>query len=169
MALIKFPDIPWLFLNFTITSLIFPDALSYSLISLIRWQPCNEDQVSGESPMSIGSLLSKDVGVSTDDLIPVPHLSLYFTQIKRDVIDVMTWFSFILKHVIEKQHSEVDVSDVEIIGSNYRNKNLRLISEALLIKKFKPPLNVQGKSIPLKLFTWGFKFIINITMTTIDF
>ena len=61
--------------------------------------------------------------------------------------------SHVLQHASKKSHENVGVTNFEIIGGNFRNKRLRLISEALLIKKFKPPLNVQGKSVPLQLFS----------------
>ena len=42
---------------------------------------------------------------------------------------------------------------VKIVGRNYHNnKRKQEIAEALLIKSLKPSLNVQAKSVALKLF-----------------
>ena len=47
----------------------------------------------------------------------------------------------------------VAAANFEVIGSGYRNNaRRRKIAEALLVKKLKPTLNVQEKSVPLKLF-----------------
>ena len=58
-----------------------------------------------------------------------------------------------LKHVVESGHLPVDTSNFEVIGSGY-GKNARCwkIAKALLVKKLKPILNIQEKSVPLKLF-----------------
>jgi hypothetical protein len=61
--------------------------------------------------------------------------------------------SHLVKHSIESEHSAVDTANFEIIGNSYRHNNKkRRIAEALFVKKLKPSLNVQEKSVPLKLF-----------------
>ena len=60
--------------------------------------------------------------------------------------------SHLVKHSIETGHSAVTINDFEIIGSAYRNNYQKWkVAEALYIKELKPSLNVQEKSIPLKL------------------
>ena len=55
-----------------------------------------------------------------------------------------------VKHSIETGHDAVMSHNFKING--YRNNNKKLkIAEALFIKEYKPPLNVQEKSVPLKL------------------
>ena len=56
------------------------------------------------------------------------------------------------RHSIEKNHTEVAVNDFKVIGRNYGN-NIRKgkVTEALLIKQFRPALNVQEQSVALKL------------------
>ena len=42
-----------------------------------------------------------------------------------------------LKHCIEKNHTEVTMNDFKVIGHNYRNNvQKRKVEEALLIKQF---------------------------------
>ena len=61
--------------------------------------------------------------------------------------------SHLVKHTGETDHLPVDTANVEVIGSGYRKNALRRkIAEALLVKKLKPTLNIQEKSISLKLF-----------------
>jgi len=61
--------------------------------------------------------------------------------------------SHVLKHAKEKDHELASHEHFEMLGSNFHgNKYKRRISEALFIKEFKPSLNVQEKSFPLKLF-----------------
>ena len=61
--------------------------------------------------------------------------------------------SHIFKHGVAADHQFVSCDDLRIIGGNYRNnKRKRKIAEALLIKNLKPSLNVQEKSVALKLF-----------------
>ena len=51
--------------------------------------------------------------------------------------------SHILKHSIEKNHTEVTVNDLRVIGRNYRkNVRKRKVAGALLIKQFRLTLNV---------------------------
>ena len=58
-----------------------------------------------------------------------------------------------VEHAGETGHLPVDTASFEIIGSGYRNNaRRRKIAEALLVKKLKPTLNIQEKSVPLKLF-----------------
>ena len=59
--------------------------------------------------------------------------------------------SHLVKHAGETGHLPVDTANFEVIGSGYRNNaRRRKIAEALLVKK--PILNIQEKSVPLKLF-----------------
>ena len=61
--------------------------------------------------------------------------------------------SHLVKHAGETGNLPVDTANFEVIGSGYRNNARRsIIAEALLVKKLKPTLNIQEKSVPLKLF-----------------
>ena len=61
--------------------------------------------------------------------------------------------SHLVQHAGETGHLPVDTANFEVIGSGYRNNaRCRKIAEALLVKKLKPTLNIQEKSVPLKLF-----------------
>ena len=61
--------------------------------------------------------------------------------------------SHIFKHCVAADHQFVSCDDLRIVGRNYRNnKRKRKITEALLIKNLKPSLNMQEKSVALKLF-----------------
>ena len=60
--------------------------------------------------------------------------------------------SHMLRHFVEKNHTEVKVNDFMVIGRNYRNNvRKRKVAEALLIKQFRPTLNVQEQSVALKI------------------
>ena len=59
--------------------------------------------------------------------------------------------SYLVNHPRETGYLPVDTANFKIIGSGYRNNaRRRKIAEALLVKK--PTLNIQEKSVPLKLF-----------------
>ena len=59
----------------------------------------------------------------------------------------------IFKHSSENCHQHFDTNNFKIIGNGFKNNSFkRKVSEALLIKQIKPSLNVQEKSIELKLF-----------------
>ena len=61
--------------------------------------------------------------------------------------------SRIFKHCAADDHQFVSCDDLKIVGRSYRNnKRKRKIAEALLVKNLKPSLNVQEKSVVLKLF-----------------
>ena len=61
--------------------------------------------------------------------------------------------SHLVKHAGETGHLPIDTADFEVIGSGYRNNTRRRkIAEALLVKKLKPTLNIQEKSVPWKHF-----------------
>ena len=60
--------------------------------------------------------------------------------------------SVVAKHAMRCHHDNVSLDDFKVIAGNFRNTWHRRVNEALLIRKFKPPLNVQGTSVPLKLF-----------------
>ena len=62
-------------------------------------------------------------------------------------------WSQLVKHAGEIGHLPVDTANFEVTESGYRNNpRRRKIAEALLVKKLKPTLNIQEKSVPLKLF-----------------
>ena len=59
----------------------------------------------------------------------------------------------LLKHWIESGHKPLEAVNYKIISTGYRKNTMkRKLSEALLIKELKPTLNIQEKSVPLKLF-----------------
>ena len=58
-----------------------------------------------------------------------------------------------VKHNIETSHTDVNAANFKIIDMNFsNNKRKRKIAESLWIKDLRPTLNVQEKSVPLKLF-----------------
>ena len=59
--------------------------------------------------------------------------------------------SHVFKHTLNSGHSEITMNDVKIINKNFKNYYKRKISEAIYIKQRKPFLNIQDKSVPLKL------------------
>ena len=61
--------------------------------------------------------------------------------------------SHVLKHSMDYGHTPPSFEDFKVINKGFGgNTYKRKLSEALLIKQLKPTLNVQEKSIPLKLF-----------------
>ena len=61
--------------------------------------------------------------------------------------------SNVTRHSITAGHKPVALSDFKILTHlPSSNINSRKIAEALLIKKYKPSLNVQGASVNLELF-----------------
>ena len=57
-----------------------------------------------------------------------------------------------LRHSIEKNHTEVTMNDFKVIGRNHKNNvRKRKVAETLLIKQFRPTLNVQEQLVALKL------------------
>ena len=60
--------------------------------------------------------------------------------------------SHLLKHAKTTRHRRVWLHDVKIIGSGYKSKFKRRISEALHIKTIKPDLNVQKDAYKLSLY-----------------
>ena len=61
--------------------------------------------------------------------------------------------SHLFKHAGNENHKHIDLDNIKVIYSGYYNSRFkRKISEALYIKQFKPMLNIQEQSIPLKLF-----------------
>ena len=62
--------------------------------------------------------------------------------------------SHLFKHSVESRHDPVLKNDFRIIGKGYRNSiRRRKIADALFIKKMKPSLNIQDKSLKLELFS----------------
>jgi len=56
--------------------------------------------------------------------------------------------SHVAKHSIDLNHDPPSYDDFQIIGSGYRsNTYKRKLSEALLIKKYRPSLNLQENSL----------------------
>ena len=60
--------------------------------------------------------------------------------------------SHLVKHSIESGHDPVCNENFRILDRGYSNTFKRKVAEALLIKKHKPTLNVQEKSVKLELF-----------------
>ena len=61
--------------------------------------------------------------------------------------------SCLSKHSVESGHDPVLKNDFRIIKKSYSNNtSRRKIAEALFIKKMKPSLNIQEKSLKLELF-----------------
>ena len=61
--------------------------------------------------------------------------------------------SHIFKHSSEKCHQHFHTNSFKVIGNGFKNNPFkRKVSEVLIIKQIKPSLNVQEKSIELKLF-----------------
>ena len=62
--------------------------------------------------------------------------------------------SHIVRHMKDSGHHQLKHnSNFSILKNNSRGSNfIRKIKEALLIKKYKPNLNIQLASVPLKLF-----------------
>ena len=60
--------------------------------------------------------------------------------------------SYLIKHSIELGHDHVCHGNLKILDKSYNNTFKRNVAEALLIKKHKPSLNVQEKSVKLELF-----------------
>ena len=61
--------------------------------------------------------------------------------------------SHLFKHACNENHKHIDLDNIKVIDSGYHNNRFkRKIFEALYIKQYKPMLNTQEQSIPLKLF-----------------
>ena len=61
--------------------------------------------------------------------------------------------SHMVKHNIETSHPDVNAANFKIIDMNFsNNKRKRKNAESLWVKDLRSTLNVQEKSIPLKLF-----------------
>ena len=61
--------------------------------------------------------------------------------------------SDLFKHSVESRHDPVLDNDFRIIRKGYMNNtNRRKIAEALFIKKMKPSVNIQEKSVKLELY-----------------
>ena len=61
--------------------------------------------------------------------------------------------SHILRHSIESGHANVSYEDFKIIAKNFNSNSWEpKIVELLLIKEKRLTLNIQDKSVPLKLF-----------------
>ena len=58
-------------------------------------------------------------------------------------------------HNIETSYIDVKTANYKIIDINFsNNKRKQKIAKSLSIKDLRPTLNVQEKSVPLKLFNW---------------
>ena len=61
--------------------------------------------------------------------------------------------SHLFRHSVQHNNKNLERQDFKILGKGYRNNAMkRKISEALYCRELKPTLNVQEKSIDLKLF-----------------
>ena len=60
--------------------------------------------------------------------------------------------SNLYRHSIEQCHPKITLDDFIILGEGYKSTYKRKVSEALFIKRLKPRLNTQGKSVPITLF-----------------
>ena len=61
--------------------------------------------------------------------------------------------SHLFRHAVVNEHRNASYDDCKIIGSGFRNKTFkRKVAGALLIKESRPTLNIQEKSVELKLF-----------------
>ena len=61
--------------------------------------------------------------------------------------------SYMLKHRLQSGHPPVSPNDFRILQKGYNNNKVkRKISEALLIRKHRPSLNIRKDSVPLELF-----------------
>ena len=61
--------------------------------------------------------------------------------------------SHVLKYCIEQEHKLSSLEDFMILRTNYKkNKLRRKISKSLYMKEKRLSLNIQEKSVPLKLF-----------------
>ena len=61
--------------------------------------------------------------------------------------------SHLFKHACNEKHKHVDLDNIKVIDSGYHNKRFKIkIFEALYIKQYKPILNTQEQSIPIKIF-----------------
>ena len=66
------------------------------------------------------------------------------------------FISHVVKHWLETGHPSIN--NFKILSKNSTNNFKRQISEALYINQYKAPLNVQDKSVSLKLLNKQFKF-----------
>ena len=57
-----------------------------------------------------------------------------------------------IKHAVGIGHLPAETDNFEVIGTEYHNTHKRQISEAVLVKKLKPSLNIQEKSVTMKRF-----------------
>ena len=61
--------------------------------------------------------------------------------------------SYLFRHAVVNEHRNASYDDFKLIGSGFRNNTFkRKVAEALLIKELRPTLNIQEKSVELKLF-----------------
>ena len=61
--------------------------------------------------------------------------------------------SHMVTHNIENSHADVNTANFKIIDISFsNNKRKQKIAESLWIKDLRPTLNIQEKSVPLKLF-----------------
>ena len=63
--------------------------------------------------------------------------------------------SHLFRHAVVNNHRNASYDHFKIIGSGFRNNTFkRNVAETLLIKESRPTLNVQEKSVELKLFNY---------------
>ena len=61
--------------------------------------------------------------------------------------------SHIVRHGLNSNNETVNIENFKILNTGYSNNTYkRRISEALIIKQYRPSLNMQDNSVPLQLF-----------------
>ena len=61
--------------------------------------------------------------------------------------------SHMLRHILQSGHPSVSLNEFKIFGKGFNNNSVkRKISEVLLIKQYRPFLNIQENSILLQFF-----------------
>ena len=74
-----------------------------------------------------------------------------------------------LKHSRDKLHIHFWEDDFKLLGNNYHSSIKQKISESLFnLRRLKPSLNKQDKSIPLNLYNW-FLIAINTYIDNFSF
>ena len=95
------------------------------------------------------------LGTCPEDNCPDNYIGESGRRISERIIDYAgrDKKSNIFKHSSEKCHKHFHNNSFKIIGNGFENNSFkRKVSETLLIKQIKPSMNVQEKSIELKLF-----------------
>ena len=59
------------------------------------------------------------------------------------------------QHILQSGHPSVSLNEFKILGKGFNNNRVNRKIEALLIKQYRPTLNIQENSISLELFNQG--------------